>query len=129
MKKVLAVIAVILATACLATGCGVQEVKAYNNPSEVIETNANGEFIIEIALPSNPTTGYTWVATFDTSLIELVEDTYEADNTDEMIVGGGGTQYLKFKALKSGEATITLDYQRPWEKESIDQKVFTINIE
>ncbi|MDD4923738.1 MAG: protease inhibitor I42 family protein [Dehalococcoidales bacterium] len=129
MKKVLAVVAVILATACLAAGCGAQEVMAYSNPSEIIETDANGEFIIQIALPSNPSTGYTWIATYDTAKLELVEDTYEADDSQAMVVGAGGTQYLRFKALQNGEATIKLDYQRPWEKESIDQKVFTVNIE
>lgn len=128
MKKVLAMVAVILTVACLAVGCGVQEVKVYSNPSEIIETDANGEFIIQIALPSNPSTGYTWVATYDVAKLELVEDTYQADDTEAMVVGAGGTQYLRFKALQSGEVTITLDYQRSWEKESIDQKTFTVNI-
>jgi predicted secreted protein len=129
MKKFIALAAAIIMTACLSIGCGAQEVMAYSDPSEMIETDANGEFIIQIALASNPSTGYTWVATYDETKLELVEDTYEADETDVLVVGAGGTQYLRFKALQSGEVIITMDYQRSWEKQSIDQKVFTVNID
>jgi predicted secreted protein len=129
MKRLIALAISILMITCLAIGCGAQEVMAYSDPSEMIETDANNEFIIQIALASNPSTGYTWVATYDETKLELVDDTYEADQTDVLVVGAGGTQYLRFKALQSGEVTITMDYQRSWEKQSIDQKVFTVNID
>ncbi|MDD4873682.1 MAG: protease inhibitor I42 family protein [Dehalococcoidales bacterium] len=129
MKKFVALAALILMITCMAIGCGAGRVFAYSDPSEMIETDTNREFIIQIALASNPSTGYTWVATFDETKLELVSDTYEADKTDVLVVGAGGTQYLQFKALQSGEVTITMDYQRPWEKQSIDQKVFIVNID
>jgi predicted secreted protein len=129
MKKLIALAASILMITCLAIGCATQEVSAYSNPQEAIEVDTNGEFIIEIALDSNPSTGYTWVATYDETKLELVEDTYEAYETDVLVVGAGGTQYLRFKALQNGAVTITMDYQRSWEKQSIDQKIFTINID
>jgi inhibitor of cysteine peptidase len=129
MKKFIALAASILMIACLAVGCAGQEVMAYSDPEEMIETDANNEFIIQIALASNPSTGYTWVATYDETKLELVDDTYEADETDALVVGAGGTQYFRFKALQSGEVTITMDYQRSWEKESIDQKIFTVTID
>jgi predicted secreted protein len=129
MKKLIALAAAILMITCLAIGCSAHEVMAYSDPSEIIKTDANSEFIIEIALASNPSTGYTWVATYDKTRLKLVGDTYEASETNALIVGAGGTQYLKFKALESGDVTITVDYQRSWEKQSIDQKIFTITID
>ena len=59
-----------------------------------------------------------------------MEKTYKlAKEAEHEIVGAGGVDYFRFKALKAGEAEITMVYKRPWEEESIDQKVFTVNID
>jgi len=59
-----------------------------------------------------------------------VEKTYKsAEEAEYEIVGAGGVDYFRFKALKAGEPQITLVYKRPWEEEGTAQKVFTINIE
>ena len=46
------------------------------------------------------------------------------------LVGAGGTQYFRFKALKTGETEITLVYKRSWEESTPQDvtKVFTVNI-
>jgi len=44
------------------------------------------------------------------------------------VVGAGGVEYFRFKALETGRTEITLVYKRPLEKEILDQKVFTVNI-
>jgi predicted secreted protein len=111
------------------SGC-TSEAKAYSDPSQSIDIKTNKEFVILIALESNPTTGYRWQASFDTTTLELIEQIYElGEYAKEGVVGAGGTELFRFKALKSGTAQITFDYQRPWEDESIDQKVFTVEVD
>jgi len=128
MKKLLPLLMGVLLTACLVSGCGV-EVKAYSDPQEEIDIGADKEFVILIALDSNPSTGYSWEASYDETMLELVDETFEADAyADENIVGAGGTELFRFKALKKGEAEITMSYKRSWETEVLDSKIFTVDV-
>ena len=121
MKRFL--LLVVLATALLA-GC--VEVETYTDAGQTVETGVNQQFVI--ALGSNPTTDYSWQASYDEAMLELVggESTYKEAKSG--LVGAGGVEYFRFKALKSGRTEITLVYKRSWEEEGIDQKVFTVNI-
>jgi len=116
----------VVAIACLVAGC-VGEVKTYTDSGQTISIGINQEFVI--ALGSNPTTGYSWQESYDETMLELVggESTYK--ESKEGVVGAGGIEYFRFKALKAGETEITLVYKRPWEEEIVEQKVFTVNIE
>jgi inhibitor of cysteine peptidase len=128
MKRVLLLVAVVVLTLGLMGGC--TTVETYDDAGKTIEIGVDQEFII--ALGSNPTTGYSWQASYDETMLELVggESTYEADETDEDIVGAGGVEYFRFLALEAGEAEITLTYEQPWEGGDVgDTKVFTVNIE
>ena len=127
MKKLLPLMGLILA-ACLVAGCS-STVQAYTDPEATIDISANNEFVILIALESNPTTGYSWEASYGETRLELVEETYElGEYAEQGLVGAGGTELFRFKALKSGEEKITMDYKRPWETEVLEQKVFTIEV-
>lgn len=124
MKKVLVLVAVVVLTLGLLAGCA--GVKTYKDVGDNIDVSVDGEFII--ALASNPTTGYTWEASYDETMLELVggEPTYEADETDEEVVGSGGTDLFRFKALKAGNVEITMTYAQHWEGgETGDTKVFS----
>ena len=125
MKKrliLLAIAAILLVTAGCAGG-----VKAYTDSAQTINISTNQTFII--ALDSNPTTGYSWQASYDESRLELVGKSYETnEQANQGVVGAGGVEYFQFKALKAGKTEVTLVYQRPWEEQSIDQKVFTVKI-
>lgn len=128
MKKYLLLIMGVLLTACLIAGCGA-EVKAYFDPSKTIDISANKEFVILIALESNPTTGYSWEASYDETMLDLVEETYElGEYAKQGLIGAGGTELFRFRALKSGQTEITMVYKRPWETEIQDQKIFTIEV-
>ena len=127
MKKLLPLMGLILA-ACLVAGCS-STVQAYTDPEVTIDISANDEFVVLIALESNPTTGYSWEASYDETRLELVEETYELDEYAEQgLVGAGGIELFRFKSLKSGEAKITMDYKRSWETEVLEQKVFTVEV-
>jgi inhibitor of cysteine peptidase len=129
MKRLLVVITASILTILLITGCGSWAVKAYSDPEETIGSSPDKEFVILIALESNPTTGYSWQASCDSTVLELVEETFEIGiYAKENIVGAGGTQLFRYKALKSGEAEIIFVYKRSWEPEILDIKVFTVDI-
>ena len=71
---------------------------------------------IEVVIPGNPTTGFSWAAVLtekDAALLQQVgEPTYATDST---LIGSGGTYTFTFKAVAKGEATLKLAYSRPWE--------------
>ena len=124
MKKFLIMVAVV--AIFLAAGC-TGGVKTYTDSGQTLDIGTNQEFVI--ALDSNPTTGYSWQASYDESILELVGKSYElGKEAKQGAVGAGGVEYFQFKALKAGKTEITLVYKRPWEEETLDQKVFTVNI-
>lgn len=127
MKKLLPLMGLIgvVLTVCLVAGCGT-EVKAYSDPEQTIETNVDNKF--DIVLESNPTTGYSWEASYDQNQLKLVDKIYEEIEGPEELLGAGGNEIFRFKALKSGETQITMSYKRSWETEVLEQKVFTVDV-
>jgi inhibitor of cysteine peptidase len=119
------ILLVVVAT-CLVAGC-VGEVETYTDPGQTIDIGVNQQFVI--ALGSNPTTGYGWQESYDQTMLELVEKTYRpGEEAKQGVVGAGGVEYFRFKAVKTGETEITLVYKRQWEEEFLEQKIFTIDI-
>ena len=129
MKKFLIPVTVAVIATCLVAGC-VGEVKTYIDSGQTIGIGVNQEFVI--AIGANPTTGYDWEVSLDETMLELVEMTYKlAEEAEHEIVGAGGVDYFRFKALKAGETEITMVYKRSWEEPTAqdETKVFTVNIE
>jgi inhibitor of cysteine peptidase len=124
VKRLLILMAVL--GICLVAGC-VGEIKTYTDPGQTIDVGVNQEFVI--ALGSNPTTGYGWQESHDETILELVEKVYK-EEAKQGLVGAGGVEYFRFKALETGKTEITLVYKRPWEELTPQDvtKVFTINI-
>jgi inhibitor of cysteine peptidase len=125
MKRFSALVLVAVVVACLSGGCGGGE-KIYTDSSKTIVTRVGQEFTI--ALDSNPTTGYTWQETHDVVFLSLQEDRYEPDEKAEGLVGAGGTQYYRYKAVRKGQVELRLFYLRPWEEETIEETVFRVVI-
>ena len=126
MRKFLILVAVAVTASFLLAGCG-GEVQTYTDPGQRINISANQEFVI--ALESNPTTGYVWEASLDENMLKLVESKYEmSKGAEEGLLGAGGVDYFRFKALKTGETEITMTHKRPWEEEVLEQQVFTVSI-
>lgn len=84
-----------------------------------------------VKLAGNPTTGYRWSLTkLDGDAIEMVgKPEYVPDKAPKGIVGSGGTFRFLFRALKSGKATLSLAYARPWEKDAAPAKTFRLTVE
>lgn len=125
MKRLLLVAAALVLTLGLAAGC--VSVETYDNEGQTINIGVGEQFVI--ALGSKQTTGYSWQGSYDASMIELVNWKYEEEPEDD-IIGAGGVEYFRFKALEEGETEVILTYAQSWEGGEIDQtKVFTVVID
>jgi predicted secreted protein/Tol biopolymer transport system component len=87
--------------------------------------------VLVVTLESNPTTGYGWeVAEIQESILEQMgEAEFKPSETGEPpLVGAGGWEIFRFKAVSEGQMTLKLGYQRPWEEgvEPID--TFSIEV-
>ena len=128
MGRGLVLMAGVVLAICMVAGC-VGSVKTYTDSGQTIEIDLNQQFVI--ALGSNPTTGYGWQIDYNESMLELVESKYEGgEEAKQGMVGAGGVEFFRFKALKSGKTEITMVYRRPWEEPSPQDitRVFVVNI-
>ncbi len=126
MQRLLILALLVVLPICFVSGC-LEEVKTYDDAGRTIDIGVGQQFVI--ALGSNPTTGYSWQASYDETMLELVEKTYE-EEAEEGLVGAGGIEYFRFKALEEGGTMITLTYEQPWEGGGVGEtKVFTVNID
>lgn len=62
----------------------------------------------------NPSTGYQWKLLQPLSLFKT-EESYQAKENDEAMLGAGGEKNYYFKAEKPGQELIELVYVRAWE--------------
>ncbi len=83
-------------------------------------TVSSGEEIT-VSLCSNPSTGFQWVEEAqinDAGIIEQTGYSFIAPgekNGQPPAPGSAGTSVWTFRALKAGNATIEMEYSRPWE--------------
>jgi len=96
------------------TGLVNMDLPVYTGNDSSIEAQVGDSFLIR--LDSNPTTGYSWELADDYSqaVIELVESTYQAPETQRK--GAGGQDLWQFKAVGTGNTRINLRYRRVWEE-------------
>ena len=81
-----------------------------------------------ITIPSNHTTGYEWQLANSLST-EILSSTGSAYNDPKSgIPGQGGMEVWSFKAVGKGQATIVLEYVRPWEKDVPPVKTQTFEV-
>lgn len=75
----------------------------------------------KIALSSNPTTGYNWIVNKESPDGKFAcEATYVKDEASPMMMGVGGTGYIKIKGLEEGEGKLKAVYARSWEFDEKD---------
>ncbi len=90
----------------------------------------NEKNTIEIALRSNPTTGFIWSQSISGDCVKLTEDKYVPDEVDPDIVGSGGVHHYEFTGVKEGKCVVTLVYSRQWENGETDKTYnITLNVD
>jgi inhibitor of cysteine peptidase len=97
----------------------------FTDAAAPVVVSAGEEFFI--ALPSNPTTGYTWTQSIGDGLVLAYEgNVYQAISGGMM--GAGGQQIFIYHANRSGSTSIALRYGRPFEPNAPPAKSLTFNV-
>ena len=123
MKKVLLIVLALSLFSC-------NEENETDPVSEKVYYEVNKNDTFEVSLNSNPTTGYSWKWINENSeLVEKVSADYIPTEVEQAIIGSGGTEIWKFKGIKIGIDTLTLEYCRPWETNStVETKKIIVKI-
>ena len=81
---------------------------------------------VTIQLPINPSTGYTWVASYPMGYVQISDDILETES--DGAVGVGTHEQWVFSADTAGTATVTFDLFPPGSNAKAEQTVtFTVN--
>jgi inhibitor of cysteine peptidase len=98
----------------------VQKSLVFRDSAKSIEIITGQEFAIE--LDANATTGYQWqlAKPLNKRIIELLSTEYRVSETG--LVGAGGKEVWKFRAVNQGKTMISMKYIRPWEKDVPPEK-------
>ncbi|MCD8097743.1 MAG: protease inhibitor I42 family protein [Lachnospiraceae bacterium] len=117
MKKkgilVIAVLAAVLAAVICLTKTGSEDTTSYTVEGDDFSAQVNGgELILE--LPSNATTGYTWVIVEEADIFASDYNSYNESEGGEQL-GSGGTTQFHIIALDEGSGTMVFQYRRNWE--------------
>jgi inhibitor of cysteine peptidase len=81
---------------------------------------------LTIKLASNPSTGYNWGQPEGIAHLQLLSARPEPGSSDR--VGARGFQIFSFKATEAGESTLSLNYIRPFEKNTPAVKTFLVTL-
>ncbi|MBA7689260.1 hypothetical protein ES703_97765 [subsurface metagenome] len=87
--------------------------------------------VLIVTLESNPTTGYRWevVETLDSILEHIgLAEFQPSDTVEPPLVGAGGWEIFRFKAISAGQMTLQLVYHRPWEENVEPLKTFSCEV-
>jgi predicted secreted protein len=95
------------------------------HPVENITTKRGQTF--RIVLKSNPTSGYRWLPTFDKSIINLISHDFQPFSPSG--IGQSGEDVFIFRAVNRGSDNLRIAYKRGWEKRSVAERIFVINVE
>ncbi len=114
--------------------------KSYIDESLIVDVNDSdndGQVVLEqdqilvVTLESNPSTGYRWevVETQDSILEQIGKAEYQpSEPSDPPIVGAGGWEIFRFKAVSAGQETVQLVYRRSWETDMEPIDTFSIDV-
>lgn len=82
---------------------------------------------LEVVLPGNPTTGYSWNLSPDsTAPLSEAGDTEFSPDSDA--VGAGGTVTMHYDVTGAGSGELILDYARPWETDVEPVDTYALNV-
>jgi len=123
-----AVVGIAVATILIgAAACspGVVTLRTEDNGTSV--TLEKGQ-TLELTLPSNPSTGYSWqIASLPECLESAGESQFESE-AEEDVVGAGGMETLSFTAKEAGTGRLELEYKRPWETGVEAEDTFGVDV-
>ena len=97
----------------------------FTDAGQLVTVAAGEDFFI--ALPSNPTTGYTWTQSIANGYVLAYEgNVYQSLSNG--VMGGGGQQIFIYHANRSGATSIAFTYARPFEPNAPPAKSLIFNV-
>ena len=87
--------------------------------------------ILVVTLESNPSTGYQWEVVEDpNSILEQIGEAEfkSSDEGDPQMVGAGGWEIFRFKAVSAGQMNLQLVYRRTWETGVEPINTFSVDV-
>lgn len=104
-----------------------QRLTAQENQSAYTLYYRVGDYF-NIELEANPSTGYQWNIGYDSNYLELRDHYFTSYSS--MSIGSGGLDRFAFKALRTGQTTVSFSYLRLWENAlPLQTKTYTIYIQ
>ena len=116
--------AIVCASLAAAPALAVEGVNGTVFTSSPVTVKVHQDFII--ALPSNPTTGYSWSAKSNNAAIVVEGSAYQPSGSK--LMGAGGQQLFILESTAAGTATVTFAYGRPWQKGMKPSKTMTFTV-
>lgn len=113
MKKLVTLTALIVAIAAVAIGAA-----SFRGPWVTPDTDQVSEYVpnvVDLYLPSNPTTGYSWTYEIEDPSIVSLRDEYFSQSMGSNLVGAGGTHWFHISGEQPGITSVTFRYLRSWE--------------
>ena len=95
----------------------------YDDPNVPIVVKVGESFTI--SLESNPTTGYSWHAEYDSSFVDESKPNFMPIS---QALGAGGKELFEFQTKRVGVTVITLKQDRSWESEIKKTLIFKVDI-
>jgi inhibitor of cysteine peptidase len=95
----------------------------YSNSGQPITVPVGISFTISVS--SNPSTGYSWEAGFDQSLLKLLKR-YTPSSSG--LIGASGVENFEFEGMRPGNTNIYLNYKRSFEPNNPALKSETFNV-
>ena len=84
--------------------------------------------LLEIALPSNVTTGFSWEVSQNNGALLAIQGDPLYEEAQPGTMGGGGTTLFTFKAVDAGTLTLELVYHQAWDAETPPADTYTLAI-
>jgi predicted secreted protein len=108
----------------------IEEVNVDENDADSQVELEQGQILV-VTLESNPTTGYRWevVENQESILQQMGEAEFkQSDTGGPPLVGAGGWEIFRFKAISTGQTSLKLVYHRPWEEGVEPINTFSIEV-
>ncbi len=101
--------------------------RGFNNNNEVLTLNS--EKLLSVKLPSNPSTGYSWVLKEGRSLQTLteVDQSFETSATENQI-GAPGITTITYMPTGKGLSNLELVYTRPFEENGEILNTYSLSV-
>ena len=85
---------------------------------------------VDLYLPSNPTTGYSWVYDVEDPSVIEIRDQYFEYSQEEGFVGGGGIHWFHIAGTNPGMTSVTFRYLRSWEADApAEQTTYRLTVD